>query len=62
MSILDDIKAKVTGLLEGHGDKVSEGLDKVRDLADEKTGGNLSEQIDDGVQKAKDALGGEGKN
>jgi hypothetical protein len=65
MSILDDIKAKVSGLLEGNGDKVAEGLDKVRGLADEATGGNLGEQVEggvqqakDGVQKAKDALSG----
>lgn len=59
MSILDSIKDKVSGLLEGHSDKVTEGLDKVKELAEEKTG-NLGEQIDGGVQKAKDALDGIG--
>jgi hypothetical protein len=65
LSVLDDIKAKVGGLLEGRGDNVTEDLDKVRGLADEATGGNLGEQVEgdiqqakDGVQKAKDALGG----
>lgn len=60
MSILDDIKAKASGLLEGKSDKVSEGLDKVRGLAGERTGGNFGEQIQNGIQKAKDALGGKG--
>jgi hypothetical protein len=65
MSILDDIKAKISGLLKGNGDKVSEGLDKVRGLADEASASNLGEQVEggvqqakDGVQKAKDALSG----
>jgi hypothetical protein len=65
LSVLDDIKAKVGGLLEGRGDNVTEDLDKVRGLADEATDGNLGEQVEgdiqqakDGVQKAKDALGG----
>ena len=65
MSILDDIKAKISGLLEGNGDKVTQGLDKVRGLADEATGANIGEQVEggvqqakDGVQKTKDALGG----
>jgi hypothetical protein len=65
MSILDDIKATISGLLEGNGDKVSESLDKARGLADEATGGSLGEQVEggvqqakDGVQKAKDALSG----
>jgi len=60
MSFFEDIKAKVSGLVEGNSDKVSEGLDKVRGIAEDKTGGNFGEQIGGGVQKAKDALGGLG--
>ena len=60
MSILDDIKAKASELRESQGPKVTEGLDKVRALAEEKTGGKLGEQIQGGIQKAKDALGGIG--
>lgn len=58
MGIFDSIKDKVSGLLAGHGDKVAEGLDKAGELADEKTGGKFGDQIDSGVQQAKDALGG----
>jgi hypothetical protein len=50
MSIFDDIKAKASGLLDGHGDKLAEGREKA---------GELGEQIKGVVQKAKDALGGE---
>ena len=60
MSILDDIKAKVAGLVEGNSDKVTDGLDKAKGLAEEKTGGHFGEQIEGGIQKAKDALGGLG--
>jgi hypothetical protein len=49
MSILDDIKAKASGLLDGHGDKVTEGREKL---------GEIGDQIKDVAQKAKDALGG----
>ena len=49
MSIFDDIKNKVSGLLDGHGDKVAEGRDKA---------GELGDQIKDVAQQAKDALGG----
>jgi len=60
MSMLDGIKAKVSGLLEGNSDKITEGLDKVSGIAEEKTGGHFGEQIEGGIQKAKDALGGIG--
>jgi len=58
MSILDSIKDKVSGLLDGHGDKVADGLDKAGTFADDKTGGKFGEQIEGGVQKAKDAVEG----
>ena len=49
MSIFDDIKAKASGLLEGHGDMVAEGREMMAGIGD---------QIKDVAQKAKDALGG----
>ena len=49
MSILDSIKAKASELLDGHGDKVAEGREKV---------GEVGDQIKDAAQKAKDAFGG----
>ena len=49
MSIFDDIKAKASGFLDEHGDKIAEGREKA---------GALGTQIKDVAQKAKDALGG----
>ena len=49
MSIFDDIKAKASGLLDGHGDKIAEGRERA---------GELGDQIKGVAQKAKDALGG----
>jgi hypothetical protein len=40
--------AKVSDLLEGHGDTIAEGQEKASELGD---------QIKDAAQKAKDALG-----
>ena len=54
MSFLDKAKDLI-----GHGvdkvgaDKVGEGLDKAGEIADEKTGGKFSDQIDQGVETAK---------
>ena len=39
MSAFDDIKNKAKDIVDGHGDKVDEGIDKAGDLADERTGG-----------------------
>lgn len=58
MGFLDDAKDKVTELVDQQGDKVSEGLDKAAQLADEKTGGDYGDKIDAGVEKAKEALDG----
>ena len=58
MSMFDNIKDKVQGLVDEHGDKAGEGLDKAGDLVDERTGGQHSAQIDGGVEHAKNALDG----
>jgi hypothetical protein len=58
MSMFDNIKDKASDLVDDHGDKVAEGLDKAGDFADEKTGGKYSDQIDGGVDQAKDRLDG----
>lgn len=60
MGIFDSAKDAAENLAAEHPDQVSEGLDKVGELADEKTGGQYSDQIEGGVDKAKDALGGLG--
>ena len=40
---------------------VTEGIDKVADVADDKTGGQYSEHIDEGAEKAKDYVEGLGE-
>jgi hypothetical protein len=58
MNMFDNIKDKAEALVDSQGDKIGEGLDKVGDLVDEKTGGKYGSQIDSGVDKAKDGLDG----
>ena len=59
MGILDN----VGDLAKQNEQKIEEGIEKVGDLIDEKTGGSHGDKIDLGVDKAKDALDGlDGKN
>ena len=58
MNMFDNIKDKAESLVDSQGDKIGEGLDKVGDLVDEKTGGKYGDKIDLGVDKAKDGLDG----
>lgn len=63
MGFLDKAKAKLTGAVDEHGDKIKDGLGKAGDMINDKTGGKYSEKIDDGVKKASDKLDGlDGKN
>lgn len=63
MGFLDDAKAKLTAAVDSQGDKIADGLDKVGDLVDEKTGGKYTDKIDAGTDKAADALDSlDGKN
>ncbi|MGD9958014.1 antitoxin [Nocardioides sp.] len=63
MGLLDDAKGKISDLVDKHGDKVADGVDKAAALADDKTGGKYSDKIEAGAQKAKDALDSlDGKN
>lgn len=51
MGILDQVK----GMLKGKEKQVGSAIDKVADVADDKTGGKYTEKIDDVAEKAKDA-------
>jgi hypothetical protein len=63
MGFLDDAKDKLSDLVDKHGDKVADGVDKAAAVADEKTGGKFADKIDAGTEKAKDALDSlDGKN
>ncbi|MCK1798748.1 antitoxin [Streptomyces sp. XM4193] len=52
---------KIKGLLGQHSDKVGQGLDKAGQAVDSKTGGKYSKHIKTGTDKAKEALGDNGK-
>lgn len=56
MSMFDNMKDKVSDLVDQHGEQVGEGLDKVGDFLDEKTGGQYADKVDQGQAGAKDAL------
>jgi len=51
-------KAKDTAV--DNKDTVKEGIDKAADVADDKTGGQYSGQIDTGADKAKEVVDGIG--
>jgi hypothetical protein len=52
MSILDKLK----GLLKGKGEQANKAIDKVADVADDKTKGKYTEKIDDAADKAKEIV------
>lgn len=51
---IGDFVDKAKDLAAEHEDKVKEGIDKVADMADERTEGKYSDQISTGAEKAKD--------
>jgi hypothetical protein len=53
MGIFD--KAKEA--LSDHPEQVDKGIDKLGDLADEKTGGKYADKVDQGQDLARDRLG-----
>lgn len=57
MSAFDNLKDQGEDLLQQHGDQADAGIDKAGDAIDERTGGEHSEQIDQGAERAKGALG-----
>ena len=59
MGVFDSI----SDAAKDHEAKIEEGIEKIGDFIDEKTGGSHGDKIDLGVDKAKDALDGlDGKN
>ncbi|MEX0169162.1 antitoxin [Streptomyces sp. LMG1-1-1.1] len=53
MSMLDKLK----GMLKGHEDQASQGIDKAGDFVDQKTQGKYSGQVDTGQEKLREQLG-----
>ncbi len=61
MSMFDDLKNKAEEFVKDNPDKVESVsdsvLDKVADLADDKTGGRYHDQVEGAQAKADDAIG-----
>ncbi|MEU3984223.1 antitoxin [Streptomyces sp. NPDC026672] len=55
MSFMDKIK----GMLKGHEDQASKGIDKGGDYVDGRTQGKYGSQVDSAQQRLKDELGGQ---
>ncbi|PKQ22584.1 MAG: antitoxin [Actinobacteria bacterium HGW-Actinobacteria-5] len=56
-----DIVGQIQGAVAGHEAEIAEGIEKVGDFVDEKTGGQYADQVDQAQQFLKDQLGGEAK-
>jgi hypothetical protein len=48
---------KAKDALSDHPEQVDQGIDKIGDLADDKTGGKYADKVDQGQDLAKDRLG-----
>ncbi len=53
-----DIVEQIKGAVAGHEAEVSEGIEKVGDFVDDKTGGQFADQVDQAQDFLKDQLGG----
>ena len=56
MGFLDKARAKLTGAVDKHGDKIADGIDKAAAAADKRTGGKHTDKITGATGKAKGAL------
>ncbi|MBO9704554.1 antitoxin [Arthrobacter woluwensis] len=61
MSVFDDLKGKAQDLVQGNEQAIKDGIEKVGDFIDEKTGGKFAGQVDavqDGASNFVDNLEG----
>ena len=56
MGIFDSLKKKATKAVDEHGNQIAKGVDKAAHLADTKTHGKHSGQVDKAASATKDAL------
>ena len=54
---MSDWIEKAKDFVKGHPEQAKQGLDKVEDLLNERTGGTYANQIDQGADKLKESLG-----
>jgi hypothetical protein len=61
VSVFDDLKGKAQDLVQGNEQAIKDGIEKVGDFIDEKTGGKFAGQVDavqDGASNFVDNLEG----
>lgn len=51
MGLIDDLKGKAQGLIQGNEEAIQNGIEKAGDFVDQKTGGKFASQVD-AVQNA----------
>ncbi|MFZ1437489.1 MAG: antitoxin [Candidatus Microthrix subdominans] len=56
MSFLDDAKKKLDDVVDEHGDKIADGVEKAGDFIDEKTGHKHADKVDQAQEKIGDAV------
>ncbi|KOV65496.1 antitoxin [Streptomyces sp. MMG1121] len=59
---LKNLKEQAEDIAEAHGDKIADGLERVGDFVDDRTGGKHSDTIDTAVDKAQDLVEKLGEN
>lgn len=52
MGIIDKLRRRKSKVAEDHGDQIADGVDKATDIADDKTGGQHTDQLDEADEKA----------
>ncbi len=61
MGLIDDLKGKAQGLIQGNEQAIKDGITKAGDFVDSKTGGKYAEQVDkiqDGASRLVDKSDG----
>jgi len=61
VSVFDDLKGKAQELVQGNEQAIKDGIEKVGDFIDEKTGGKFADQVDavqDGASNLVENLDG----
>ena len=56
MGFLDDAKKKLDDVVDEHGDKIADGVEKAGDFIDEKTGHKHADKVDQAQEKIGDAV------
>ncbi len=54
MGLIDDLKGKAQGLIQGNEEAIHNGIEKAGDFIDQKTGGKFAGQVDSVQNAASD--------